>query len=169
MPEKTGKNLDEWIEILQQQNFEKHAQAIKFLKEQHQVSHGYANTIVALSKQNQAEPDDLIALQYKGKESLKPIYEKLITIVNSMGSDITISAKKGSVSIIRKHQFALIKPSTKTRIDLGLKLKGVEPQGKLEPSGPFGAMCSHRIQLTDISNIDTEVINWLQKAYQMSS
>ena len=168
MPEKTGKSLAEWLKVLKENSFEKHSLAVKFLKEEHGVPHGYANTIVSLSKEEAVGSDDLITAQYAGKESLKPIYEKLIAIVSSLGDDVTISPKKGSVSVLRKHQFALIKPSTKTRIDLGLKLKGIEPQGLLEPSGPFGTMCTHRIQLMDISNLNDDVRKWLSKAYELS-
>jgi hypothetical protein len=95
-------------------------------------------------------------------------YDILIATVEKFGNDITISAKKGSVSLIRKHQFALIKPATKTRIDLGLKLKGVDVQGRLENPGPFGTMCTHRIQLQTVSDVDEEVIKWLSMAYEKS-
>ena len=78
------------------------------------------------------------------------------------------SPKKGSVSIIRKKQFALIKPATKTRIDLGLKLSGKELTQRLGNSGPFGTMCTHRVQLSKIDQIDNELIGWLNEAYQMS-
>ena len=168
MPEKTGKSLEQWTKLLKGKCFEKHNQAVKFLKEEHGVSHGYANTIVSLSKDEGAEPDDLVAAQYAGKESLKPVYDKLISIVNAFGEDVTITPKKSSVSIIRKRQFALIKPSTKTRIDLGLKLKDIEPQGVLGPSGPFGTMCTHRIQLSETSDISDEVLKWLTEAYNKS-
>jgi hypothetical protein len=168
MPDKTGKKLEEWIEILTKKNFEKHSLAVKFLKSEHGVTHGFANTIVTLSKEKNEPSEDLVSNQYSGKESLKPLYEKLISIVETYGSDIVITPKKGSVSLIRKNQFALIKPATKTRIDLGLKLKGIEIQGRLEGSGPFGAMCTHRIQLQNMTDIDSEVIKWLSAAYEKS-
>jgi len=167
MPVKTGKTLDEWLKILNKENFEKHSIAVKFLKTEYGVTHGFANTIVALSKESDS-PEDLVSNQYSGKELLKPIYEKILSTVENFGDDIEITPKKGSVSLIRKKQFALIKPATKTRIDLGLKLKGVEVQGCLESSGPFGTMCSHRIQLQDISDVNNEVIKWLSKAYESS-
>ncbi|WP_269521293.1 DUF4287 domain-containing protein [Alteromonas sp. BMJM2] len=167
MPEKTGKKLEEWLKILKKENFEKHSIAVKFLKTEYGVTHGFANTIVALSKEVDS-PEDLLLDQYNGKELLKPIYEKLLSIVENFGDDIEITPKKGSVSLIRKKQFALIKPATKTRIDLGLKLKGVEVQGCLESSGPFGTMCTHRVQLQDVSDVDSEVIDWLSKAYENS-
>jgi len=168
MPEKTGKKLEEWIQILNDGNFVKHSIAVNYLKTEHGVTHGFANTIVTLSKEKNETPDDLVFKQYAGKELLKPIYELLLSEINKLGEDIVITPKKGSVSLIRKKQFALIKPATKTRIDLGLKLKGVEVQGRLEDSGPFGTMCSHRIQLKSISDVDNEVIEWLSKAYDSS-
>jgi len=168
MPEKTGKKLEEWFEVLKKENIEKHSVAVKFLKTEHGVTHGFANTIVTLSKDKNDSPEDLVSNQYSGKESLKPIYELLLSIVEKFGEDVVIAPKKGSVSLIRKNQFALIKPATKKRIDLGLKLKGIEVQGKLEDSGPFGTMCTHRIQLKSISDVDNEVIGWLSKAYENS-
>jgi len=168
MPEKTGRKLEEWIKILAKKNFEKHSVAVKFLKAEHGVTHGFANTIVTLSKENNESSEDLVISQYNGKESLKPIYEILISKVERFGSDVVIVPKKGSVSLIRKNQFALIKPATKTRIDLGLKLKDVEAQDRLENSGPFGTMCTHRIQLQKVSDIDAEVIKWLSMAYEKS-
>ena len=168
MPEKTGKKLEEWFQILDKENLEKHSVAVKFLKVEHGVTHGFANTIVTLSKENNESSEDLIVIQYNGKESLKPIYEILIATIEKFGSDVVIAPKKGSVSLIRKKQFALIKPATKSRIDLGLKLKGVEVQGRLENSGPFGTMCTHRIQIKNISDVDAEVIKWLSVAYKKS-
>ncbi len=168
MPEKTGKKLEEWIEILEKEKFEKHSIAVDFLKTNHGLTYGFANTIVTLATEKNSPSEDLVFNQYMGKESLKPVYDKLISIIEDFGADIVVSPKKGSVSLIRKKQFALIKPATKTRIDLGLKLKGIEIQGRLEGSGPFGAMCTHRIQLKNITDIDNEIIQWLSVAYEKS-
>ena len=123
MPEKTGNSLENWKKILKGKSFAKHSEAVKYLKEEHSVTHGFANTIVTLSKDENNSPEDLVETQYKGKENLIPIYEGLISLVKTFGNDVTVTPKKGSVSVIRKKQFALIKPATKTRIDLGFKLK----------------------------------------------
>lgn len=168
MPEKTGKSLEEWKVILKSKNFEKHGEAVRFLKTEHNVTHGFANTIVSLSKKDQDSVDDLLTNQYKGKEELKPIYEKLISEISKFGSDITRTPKKGSVSVIRKRQFALIKPATKTRIDLGLKIKEKPTTERLENSGPFGTMCTHRVKLSSIGDVDQELVGWLKEAYEKS-
>lgn len=168
MPEKTGKSLAEWIEILKGRSFSKHSEAVNYLKTEHQVTHGYANTIVTLSKEDPSSEEDLVSAQYKGKEALLPIYKALIAYIKTLGKDVVITPKKGSVSIIGKRQFVLIKPATKTRIDLGFKLKGKPITERLGNSGPFGTMCTHRVQLTAVNEIDAELKGWIKEAYEKS-
>ena len=169
MPEKTGKSLDEWKKVLKAKAFTKHSEGVKFLKSEYGVTHGFANTIVTLSKEENNSEDDLVANQYKGKESLFPIYEKLLPIVKGFGDDVTVTPKKGSVSVIRKRQFVLIKPATKTRIDIGLKLKDKPIADRLGNSGPFGTMCTHRVQITSTDDIDHELIEWMKEAYEKAN
>lgn len=168
MPAKTGKSLEEWKTILKKKAFSKHSEGVKFLKAAHGVTHGFANTIVTLSKEEHNTSEDLVAAQYTGKDQLKPIYDQLITLVKTLGNDVTVTPKKASVSIIRKRQFLLIKPATKTRIDLGFKLKDKPTTERLENSGPFGTMCTHRVRLTTASEIDEELKAWINEAYERS-
>lgn len=166
MPEKTGRSLEEWKVLLKKKSFAKHGEAMKFLKEEHQVTHGFANTIVLLSKEENETAEDLVVDQYKGKEELIPIYEELISFVKALGNVVKIAPKKTSVSIIRKRQFALIKPATKTRIDLGLKFNNKPTGERLENSGPFGTMCTHRVKLSETGQVDAELKAWLKEAYE---
>jgi len=166
MPEKTGKSLTEWKAVLKTKTFDKHSVAVNFLKQEHGVTHGFANTIVALSKEENQEPANLVESQYTGKEALIPIYDRLLEVVKAFGADVVVTPKKTSVSIIRKKQFALIKPATKTRIDLGLKLKDKPTTDRLENSGPFGTMCTHRVKLAEVTQVDNQLIAWLEEAYQ---
>jgi predicted transport protein len=168
--EKTGEPLDHWVKVVKQSKIEKHKAIIDFLKAEHGFTHGFANFVALKARKADAasmDPADLVATQYsKGKEDLQPIYKKLRTIIQSFGDDITVTQKKDSVSFIRKRQFALIKPATKTRIDLGLKIKGKPTTARLENSGPFGAMCSHRVRLESLEAIDAELLAWLKEAYE---
>lgn len=165
MPDKTGKSLAEWKQILAKKSFSKHSEAVKFLKEKHGVTHGFANTIVTLSKEKTESNEDLVVNQYKGKENLIPIYEKLLSVVKELGTDVIITPKKASVSIIRKKQFTLIKPATKTRIDLGFKLKDKPTTNRLGDSGPFGSMCTHRVKISTVEEVDNELKGWINEAY----
>lgn len=167
--EKTGHDLNYWIGVVKKSGIEKHGEIVKYLKSEHGFTHGYANTVALKAKKADAGSIDdasLLKNQYNGKENLKPIYDEIIKLISGFGKDITIAPKKDSVSLIRNKQFALVKPATKTRIDLGLKIKGKEPQGRLENSGPFGTMCTHRIRLEQKDEVNNEVINWLKEAYE---
>ena len=162
LPDKTGKPLDEWLELVAAEGLEKHGQIVKFLKGEHGVTHGFANLIAAKALES-GGPDDPVAEQYSGaKAALKPIHDSLVDYAKSLGSDVEIAPKKTSVSLRRKRQFALITPATKTRVDLGLALKGDEPGGRLEI---YNAMCSHRVRLESVEDIDDEVRGWMAEAY----
>ena len=169
MPEKTGKSLSEWKTILKEKSFAKHSEGVKYLKAEHNVTHGFANTIITLSKEEDNSSEDLVENQYKGKENLIPIYKELISFLKSLGEDVTITPKKGSVSIIRKRQFILIKPATKTRIDLGFKIKDKPTTKRLENSGPFGTMCTHRVKISELIEINEELKKWIKEAYDKSN
>lgn len=167
--EKTGKSLEEWVALLTKQDFEKHGQMVAWLKDEHGMTHGYANLVAHTARQSHAgvmEDDDLMTGQYAGKESLRPIHDRLVTLIQAFGGDVEFVPKKANVSVRRKTQFALIQPSTKTRMDLGLKIKGKDPAGRLENSGPFGTMCSHRVRLETVADVDADVVGWLREAYE---
>ena len=165
IPEKTGKTLDEWIAVIRASGLEKHGEIMKLLKGEHGVSHGFANLIVSKSKET-GEEVDLVAAQYSGaKADLRPLYEEIAKYAQSLGGDVELAPKKTSVSLRRKKQFALITPATKTRIDLGLALKGDKPHGRLEN---YNAMCSHRVRLESGNDFDDEVKAWMTEAYSRS-
>ncbi len=118
---------------------------------------------------SRAGSGDLIAAQYAGaKAALQPIYDALIKAVEKFGNDVEISPKKAYVSLRRNKQFAIVQPSTKTRVDVGVNLKDVEATDRLEASGSFNAMVSHRVRVTENSGVDKQLIGWLKKAYEQS-
>lgn len=164
----TGKSLEQWIALVQKENFAKHGEILKFLKEKHGLTHGFANLIAHKSRGSDAESaenqDDLITKQYQGKEHFKPLYDKLMAEILSFGKDIEIAPKNTYVSLRRKKQFAILNPATKTRFEVGINLKGAEPTSRLLAEKP-NSMCSHKINITAPDEIDKEVINWIKKAY----
>jgi predicted transport protein len=167
--EKTGKSLADWVKIVKAEKLEKHGEMVNFLKTTHGLGHGYANYVVHMAKESSAvstDDDTLISDQYKGKEQLKPIFDSLLDAILKMGDDVEVAPKKASVSFRRKRQFCLVQPSTKSRIDVGLKFNDRPTKGRLESSGPFGAMCTHRVQITAIDQVDGELIQLIKDAYE---
>ena len=64
--------------------------------------------------------DNLVNLQYKGKEHFKPLYDKLVTEISQFGDNIEIAPKKAYVSLRSKKQFAILNPAAKSRFEIGL-------------------------------------------------
>ncbi len=168
LKEKTGNSLDEWKVIIAEQNFSKHGEILKFLKETHNVTHGYASEIalkvLGSDADSSTDASEFIVSQYKGKEHLKSFYDKLLGEIQQFGGEFEIAPKKTYVSLKRKKQFVILNPASKTRFEIGFNLKGVVPKGKLEAEKPNG-ICSHKISLSDINEIDEEVIDWIRMAF----
>jgi predicted transport protein len=169
---KTGKTVDEWKAIFAAANITKHGEIVKFLKEQHGVTHGYASetalSVLGSDADSMENTDELIVLQYKGKEHLMSFYDKLLSEIRAFGGDFEIAPKKAYVALRRKKQFVTLTPASKTRFDIGFNLKGVAASGKLVAEKPDG-ICSHKISLSDISEIDSEVVNWIKQAFALAS
>jgi predicted transport protein len=168
----TGKKISDWYAIVNKSGFTKHGELVNFLKAKHGFTHGNANTVVHFAKQSHAgaaENDtDWIAEQYKGKENLKPWYDKIMSEINKFGKDIEIAPKKAYVSLRRKKQFAIIQPSTKDRLDVGLNIKGVAASGNVEEGAKWNAMCTHRIRVEDEATLSKDLIKWIKQAYDQA-
>lgn len=111
-----------------------------------------------------------IEAQYQGKEHLRPLYDRLIEMGLALGHDVTLNVRQSYVAITRGKQFAAIAPTTKTRLDLGLRLKGLDSplSGRVtEAKNVGGGSITHKISLTTLDEIDAEVKTLLWTAYQL--
>ena len=170
MKANTGKTLEQWVKLAAKTKLEKHGQIVKHLKEDHGLTHGYANlvahTLLKSDAGSAAESGDLLESQYAGdKAALRPIYDAILKKVNAFGKDVEASPKKAYVSLRRSKQFAIVQPTTKTRVDVGINLKGTAPTARLESSGSFNSMVSHRVRIEDVKQVDKELVGWLKDAY----
>lgn len=171
LKEKTGKTLDQWVAIAKKSGKSKHGEIVGWLKKEHKLTHGYASlvvrkTLVGLPRPSAGAGDEFVDAQYAGdKAALKPVYDKLISAIKAFGGDVEVSPKQAYVSLRRATQFALVQPSTKTRLDIGIKLKGMVPSGRLEASGSFNQMVTHRVRVEDAAQVDAQLIGWLKRAY----
>ena len=172
LEEKTGKKFSAWLKLVKTSGLSKHGQIVKMLKTDHGLTHGYANLVAHKALESDAGSADagsLIDSQYAGKkEALRPIYDALMKKVERFGKDLEVAPKKAYVSLRRKKQFAIIQPSTATRVDVGVNLKGSDPTERLEKSGSFNAMVSHRVRVESVKDVDKALIDWLKKAYDLA-
>ena len=78
---------------------------------------------------------------------------------------------KTIVPLYRNHVFAQIKPTTNTRIDLGLSLGNRKTPKRLIDTGGYKKKdrITHRIPISALDEVDAEVKRWLQTAYDLDA
>jgi hypothetical protein len=163
LPQKTGKALPAWIKVVKKSGLEKHGQIVKLLKSEHDVTHGFAN-LIAHEALSSGEEIDLVATQYAGKKAdLRPILNAVLKAIKPFGRDIEIAPKKTSVSLRRKKQFAVVIPATNSRVDVCIQLKGESVTKRLLAAK--GGMTTHKVGVTELHEIDKELVAWLREAY----
>ena len=170
LQERTGKSYAAWISVARSLGNAKHSDIVAYLKTTGRMGHGYANMIALESRKSDvvAEEDPIDALFAGNKVTLKPIYDAISKTINTFGRDIEFAPKKGYVSVRRAKQFAILQPSTPTRFDIGINLKGVAPTGKLEASGTWNGMVSHRVRIESPEEFNKEIMLWLKQAYDQA-
>lgn len=169
LKETTGKSLEEWRVVIQTTGLQKHGEVVAYLKSEHGITHGYANQISL--RRNEAEStvnaDDPVDSVFAKRALARELYNQIIAKVAEFGSDVDVAPKKAYISIRRKKQFAILQPAA-DRLDIGFNLRGVQTTERLEDSGSFNSMVSHRVRVHSASEVDAELLGWLRCAYEAS-
>lgn len=180
MKERTGRTLDEWVRHVVREG----PPGAKARREWLKVEHGLgatSATLVAEQSEDEAEPvtaeaylaaaPRYVDAMFADREDLRAIYEALVRLGRSLGSDVRVSPGRTIVPLYRKHVFAQIRPSTKTRVDLGLALGDLETPGRLVDTGGFAKKdrITRRIPVASVSDIDDDLKDWLRVAYDMDA
>jgi len=169
---KTGKTLDQLTALIQKSGLAKHGEIRDMLKRDLGLGHGDANALALYyfkpndprAAQSDNSLEEVIRTIYSGpKAGLYAIHEKLMAEIDRFGP-FEIAPKKGYVSLRRKKQFAMIGPATKTRVEVGLNMKGVTATPRLIEL-PAGGMCQYKVYVADASEVDPELVAWIRQAY----
>jgi len=163
-----GRPMSDWFEVIAASGLTKHTEVVGMLKSEHGLAHGAAHRISLQYREQAASPppaDPADGIFTGKKAALRPLHEQLMTVIGGFGGDVEAVPKKGYLSLRRRKQFAMIQPSGAGRIDLGLILPGVPPEGRLEASGSFNALFTHRVRVTSAADIDQALTDWLHAAY----
>jgi predicted transport protein len=163
---RTGRSLDEWVALVRSSGRFRHAEIVAMLKSEHGMTHGFANlaAITALRGDDAPAGDDLVAAMYAGpKAAARPLHDALIEAIRAFGPDVELAPKKAYVSLRRSKQFGTVGPGPAGRLEVGLNLPGEVTGGRLESAT---GMCSHRVRIASIDELDTELLGWLRQAYE---
>jgi hypothetical protein len=181
---KTGRSLEEWIELLDRDAPAGERERRDWLKQEQRLGGTVARLIAEQSVGKGAESVDPVAyleaavgyvdaMYGGGKAGLRPIHEALVDLGLSLGDDVRVCPCKTIVPLYRKRVFAEIKPATMRRLELGLALEGVDrplPERLMDTGGlAKGDRITHRFALTASGEIDSEVTEWLRIAYELDA
>ncbi|HKO97596.1 MAG TPA: DUF5655 domain-containing protein [Pyrinomonadaceae bacterium] len=178
LKQKTGRSLDEWVKYLKTNGPKDEKARRAWLKEEHGLG---TNTAWWLAERAEGkgtetgDPDeylkaaeDYVEKMFSGsKAGLKPIYDSLLKLGLGIGKEAKACPCQTIVPLYRNHVFAQIKPTTRTRIDMGFALGETKATGRLIDTGGFAKKdrITHRLEITSLADIDAEVKRWLKVAY----
>ena len=182
MPVTTGKSLDQWVALLKKQALPDAKAQKEWLKTTHKLG-GTTTSMIADAlkgvKPADTDPDaylvaaaEYVEGMYGGpKSGLRPIHDALIAMALKLHKEVKVCPCQTIVPLYREHVIAQIKPSTKTRIDFGLALKGVTGKipDRLKDTGGLakGDRITHAIALSSVDEVDDEVRFWFEKAWEL--
>jgi hypothetical protein len=107
----------------------------------------------------------LIDGQYADRPQLRPVLDAVLAVLPTLGP-VTVQARKTIVSLVcPRRTFAVVQATTRTRVDLGLRLDNTAPGGRLQVARDMGA-ATIRIALTGPGDVDDEVRDWMRRAYE---
>jgi hypothetical protein len=115
----------------------------------------------------QASPNDKLAAHFAGDNAKwRKAFDALEIKIAKFGSDVILSPNRSYINIQRgPKKIGIVQISAADRLDIGIKLSGVTPTGRLEAAGSWNNMVTHRVRISDPKQIDVEVLAWLKQAY----
>ena len=184
LPDKTGRSLEQWIDLVRKQGPADEKARREWLKKEHGFGTNNAWWIAEHAREadmgiNEDDPESYlkaaetyVEAMYAGpKAALRPIYDALLKLGLGIGKEAKACPCKTIVPLYRNHVFAQIAPTTRTRIDMGYALKDMKATGRLIDTGGFAKKdrITHRIPISSLAEIDDEVKRWLKVAYDLDA
>lgn len=181
LKQKTGRSVEEWIEFIVKAGPPTEKERREWLKRKHGLGANYAWRLAERSVGKVDDSDPTVYLKtaagyvekiFSGpKAGLRPIYDALLTLGKKLGNDVKVCPCRTMVPLYRNRVFAQVKPTTRTRIDLGLALKDTKVPKRLIDTGGFAKKdrITHRIEIASVADIDDKVKRWMKVAYDMDA
>jgi hypothetical protein len=178
LKQKSGRSVDEWLALIRKSGPPTEKERREWLKQEYGLGTNTAWWLAERTEGKGVDDDPDVYLQqahqyvedmYSGsKAGLRPIYDALLKLGLGIGKDAKACPCKTIVPLYRNHVFAQIKPTTRTRIDLGFALGARKAEGRLIDTGGYAKKdrITHRIPISSLKEIDGEVKQWLRTAYE---
>jgi predicted transport protein len=168
------RSMAQWAQVVRAAGITDYRQACKWLREEHGLTSNYAmmaGSIATLEGGFADYGDELkiLDVMFAGpKEHLRPIFELLWDKAQQLGEDVELVVCKTQVSFRRNYQFAIVKPTNRTTMDISFALPpDTVAAGRLEhdPTRDADDRVQWRIRLTSAKDVNAEVLRYLNAAY----
>jgi hypothetical protein len=170
LKQRTGADVETWNQRIRAERFTDEQALRSWLATQGVT--GYAQSLLVMERFGYpdflvASADELVEGQYADRPQLRPIFDAIIDVAAGLG-EVVVQTRKTYVALVTpRRTFARVQPTTRQRLDLGLRLDGLGPGGRLLPSKIHETM-PLQISLTALEQVDAEVLDWLQRAYDQN-
>ncbi len=167
---KTGKTPADFQVIATEKGLTKHGEIIAWLKADFGLGHGHANAIAAVLKtleSGRPSPDDRLEQVFTGTKAVwRETFEVLLEKIKIFAPDVTLAPTNSYISLLKNNKkFGIVQPSSKDRLEIGIKFKNMAATPRLELAGTWNNMVTHRVGISHTTEIDTELLGWLEQAY----
>jgi hypothetical protein len=170
----TGKTPEDFRDLAERRGLLKEGvktgEIIAWLKNDYGLGHGYAMAIVlTLQTATQPQPseDEKVDRLFKGyKDRWRKSFDELVAKINGFGDGFSVDPTNTYISLLRHRKKFAIVQVTSDRLDIGIKLKGVDTTDRFAAAGNWNAMVTHRVTISDPKQIDAEVMTWLKNAFE---
>ena len=166
----TGKDLQAWIQTIDNFGSRKRNEVIAWLKSEHGFGHMNASLLAGIHA-NGGKPvyqstGDLLKNQFAKAGDMRPLYEAVIAFVKENFPAASVLPKKTYVSILENREFAAINIKPK-ELRIGLDLGDRPFDAKIEKAKLTGPMprISHMIVLMDEKQLDADVVGVLRESH----
>ncbi len=172
--EKTGKTPDDFRKLMSGRGFQKTGEVVAWLKTEHGLGHGHAMALVQVIMEKPSPASkgaDALADHFKGEKAKwrKPV-DALCQSLLTFGPDVEIAPNNTYINLVRGvKKFGVIQVSAVDRLDVGIKHKQLPAAGRLEASGSWNTMVTHRVRITNAAQLDAELMAWLKGAYEAAA
>jgi Domain of unknown function (DUF4287)/Domain of unknown function (DUF5655) len=172
--EKTGKTPDDFRVLAEHKGLltdgVKAGPVVAWLQEDFGLGRGHAMAIVQTLRdatQPKVSTQDRLARRFTGEKARwREPFDDLVVKLKAFGPQVTVSPTATYISLLRNGQKFGIVHVTAGRLDIGVKLKGVEPTSRFESADGWNSMVTHRLRVSDPAQIDAEALAWLKRAYE---
>jgi hypothetical protein len=169
LEKRTGQSVSQWNERVAASGVQTESDLRQWLGDQGVTGHpqsllvmerfGYPDFLTA-------SVDELLDGQYADRTQLRPVLDAVLLVVGGL-EGATLQARKTKVSLMTpRRKFAEAVPTTKSRLDLFLRIDGEMPSGRLLDATPRnGDVMNLKVALAEPGDVDAAVVEALGRAF----